>query len=51
MDVIFGLVNPSARLLHTIPNKENEVNFTKEQYPGVDLTANYSEKLNVGYRW
>ena len=33
-DVIFGKVNPSARLPVTIPNKDNEVEFTPEQYPG-----------------
>ncbi len=34
-DLLFGKVNPSARLPITLPNKENEVNFTEEQYPGV----------------
>lgn len=33
-DVLFGLVNPSARLTVTLPNKDNEMNFTPEQYPG-----------------
>ena len=34
-DVLFGNVNPSARLPVTIPNMDNEVNFTPEQYPGI----------------
>jgi len=50
-DVIFGNVNPSGRLPVTFPNKDNEVAFTPDQYPGVNGHANYSEKLNIGYRW
>lgn len=50
-DVLFGDVNPSGRLPITLPNFENEIGFTPEMYPGVNLTAVYSEKLLVGYRW
>jgi len=50
-DVLFGTVNPSGRLPVTFPNKDNEVGFTAEQYPGVNGHANYSEKLEIGYRW
>jgi beta-glucosidase len=50
-DVLFGNVNPSAKLPLTMPNKENEIEFSQEQYPGVNLTAVYSEKLLIGYRW
>lgn len=53
-DILFGLVNPSARLPVTIPNKDNEVGFTPEQYPGVGSPmpdAIYSEELLIGYRW
>jgi len=50
-DVIFGAVNPSGKLPVTFPNKDNEVGFTQQQYPGVNLHANYSEKLQIGYRW
>jgi len=50
-DVIFGVVNPSGRLPVTYPNKDNEIGFTTDQYPGVNNEANYSEKLNVGYKW
>ena len=35
----------------TMPNKENEVGFTEEQYPGVDMTVLYTEGLEVDYRW
>lgn len=52
-DVLFGVVNPSARLPVTMPNKDNEVAFTAEQYPGVGTPpeATYSEELLIGYRW
>jgi len=50
-DILFGKVNPSGRLPVTFPNKDNEIGFTQQQYPGVNLHANYSEKLEVGYRW
>lgn len=50
-----GDVNPSGRLPLTFPNKENEVGFTTEQWPGVrvktGLQSTYTEKLEVGYRW
>jgi len=50
-DILFGSSAPSGRLLLTIPNKENEINFTQSQYPGVNNEEEYSEKLEVGYRW
>jgi beta-glucosidase len=50
-DVLFGAVNPSGRLPVTFPNKDNEIGFTTSQYPGVNNEANYSERLNVGYKW
>merc|ERR1711953_740078 len=50
-DVLFGDVVPSAKLPLTLPNKENEMQLSKEQWPGVNLKATYSEKLLVGYRW
>lgn len=53
-DVLFGVVNPSARLPVTIPNKDNEVGFTPEQYPGTGAfmrEAAYTEELLIGYRW
>ncbi len=54
-DVLYGDINPSGRLALTFPNKENEVGFTKEQWPGVPvstgLESTYTEKLEIGYRW
>ena len=54
-DILWGDVNPSARLPVTIPTKENEVGLTKAQYPGVEtgdhLTSHYIERLEIGYRW
>jgi beta-glucosidase len=52
-DVLWGDVSPSARLPVTLPNRDNEVEFTEAQYPGVGdgPTATYSEGLLVGYRW
>ena len=54
--VLWGDVNPSARLPLTFPNIDNEIGFTQEQYPGVGpnathLTSTYSERLQIGYRW
>ncbi|HVU33819.1 MAG TPA: glycoside hydrolase family 3 C-terminal domain-containing protein [Opitutaceae bacterium] len=50
--LLFGDVDPSGRLPLTFPVRENEVPAnTRAQYPGVDGTATYSEKLLVGYRW
>ena len=51
VNVLFGDVNPSGRLPMTLPNIENEMQFTPSQYPGINKHSKYSEKLNVGYRW
>merc|ERR1739845_150506 len=50
-ELLFGESNPSGRLPITLPNIDNEIGFTPEQYPGVNQTAAYSERLEVGYRW
>ena len=50
-DILFGDVNPSAKLPVTMPNVENEMNFSDSQWPGVDLISTYSEDLLVGYRY
>jgi beta-glucosidase len=52
-DILFGKVNPSARLPITMPNKENEIEFTKSQYPGIGVPpkAHYTEELLIGYRF
>ncbi|CAO3580615.1 unnamed protein product [Absidia cylindrospora] len=46
-DVLFGDVNPSGRLPYTIA-KELEDYVTS---PSADLEIEYTEKLNIGYRW
>lgn len=54
-DLLYGDVNPSARLPVTMPMFENQIQMSVEQYPGIPrddgLQTNYSEGLNVGYRW
>jgi beta-glucosidase len=51
-DVLFGTVNPSARLPVTFPNDEGETWLLgPQQYPGVNLETVYSEQLLVGYKW
>ena len=50
-DVMFNKVNPTARLPMTIPNKDNEVAFSDEQYPGVNYVTNYTEAMYIDYRW
>ena len=51
-DVLFGLINPSGRLLYTLPHSENEQAMSTAQYPGSGQPpeALYSEQLAVGYR-
>eukprot|EP00992_Anisonema_acinus_P003657 TRINITY_DN1358_c0_g1_i1.p1 TRINITY_DN1358_c0_g1~~TRINITY_DN1358_c0_g1_i1.p1 ORF type:complete len:658 (-),score=111.17 TRINITY_DN1358_c0_g1_i1:45-2018(-) len=51
VDVLFGDGNHSGRLPLSFPNTNNDVGFTKQNWPGVNLHSIYSEKLNVGYRW
>lgn len=51
-DLLFGRANPSGKLPMTFPKAETEVPAnTPEQYPGVNGTVVYSERLEVGYRW
>jgi hypothetical protein len=51
-DVLWGDVNPSGRLPVTFPAREGDSPLqTPEQYPGVNGTVVYSERLNIGYRW
>ncbi len=51
-DLLFGNVNPSGKLPMTFPAAERDTAArTAQQYPGVNGTATYSERLQVGYRW
>ena len=50
--VLFGDVNPSAKLPVTIPASSNQVpTSTTAQFPGVSGHVSYSEQLLIGYRW
>jgi beta-glucosidase len=51
VDILFGDVNPGAKLPLTFPAKENEVGLSQKQWPGEQGSAVYSEGLEVGYRW
>ena len=43
-DVLYGKVNPSARLPITFPNKENETVFSPSQWPGLRYPAKPSAR-------
>jgi beta-glucosidase len=50
--ILFGDVNPSGKLPVTFPTSEKAIPVnTPIQYPGINLQTNYTEKLQVGYRW
>jgi hypothetical protein len=49
-DVLFGLVNPSARLTVTWPSSDRQSLPSITQWPGVNNVAQYSEQLLIGYR-
>ena len=46
-DILFGRVNPSGKLSETFPLKERDGLC----YPGDEVKCEYTEKLNVGYRY
>jgi beta-glucosidase len=56
-NVLFGAANPSGKLPLTFPNNMSDTWITSEQqYPGVMgpggfLEVNYTEGLEMGYRW
>jgi beta-glucosidase-like glycosyl hydrolase len=50
--LLFGDVNPSGKLPVTFPKSLTDVPAnTAAQWPGVNGTVQYSEGLDVGYRW
>jgi beta-glucosidase len=50
-DVLFGDVNPSGKLPVTIPVDDDQTpTSSPAQFPGIDLRADYSEGVFVGYR-
>jgi beta-glucosidase len=50
--LLFGDVNPSGKLPITFPTSLSQVPAgTAAQWPGTNGTVQYSEGLNVGYRW
>ncbi|MGH9469007.1 MAG: glycoside hydrolase family 3 C-terminal domain-containing protein [Terriglobia bacterium] len=50
--LLFGDVNPSGKLPLTFPRTNSEVpTNSPQQWPGVNRNSDYSEKLQVGYRW
>jgi beta-glucosidase len=50
--VVFGRVNPGGHLPVTFPTSLSQVPAsTPAQFPGVDGKVQYSEGLDVGYRW
>jgi beta-glucosidase len=50
--LLFGDVNPSGKLPMTFPTSVSAVPAsTTAQWPGVNGSVQYSEGLNVGYRW
>lgn len=50
--LLFGDVNPSGKLPVTFPRSLSDVPAsTAAQWPGTNGTVQYSEGMNVGYRW
>jgi beta-glucosidase len=50
--ILYGDVNPSGKLPLTFPDTAAEIpTSTTAQWPGVNGSSIYSEKLDVGYRW
>ncbi|MGH3407863.1 MAG: glycoside hydrolase family 3 C-terminal domain-containing protein, partial [Streptosporangiaceae bacterium] len=50
--VLFGLANPSGHLPVTFPASADQTPVsTPQQFPGVNGQVDYSEGIDVGYRW
>jgi beta-glucosidase len=51
-DLLFGTADPGGKLPETFPASLSQVPAsTPAQWPGVNGEVNYSEGLDVGYRW
>src|SRR5277367_5369770 len=51
-NVLFGTVDPSGHLTVTFPTSLSQVPAsTTAQWPGTNGTVQYSEGIDVGYRW
>jgi beta-glucosidase len=49
---VFGAVDPSGHLAETFPTSLSEVpTSSPSQFPGVNGQVDYSEGIDVGYRW
>ena len=50
--VLFGDIDPSGHLPETFPTSLSEIpTASRSRFPGVDGKVDYSEGLDVGYRW
>jgi beta-glucosidase len=50
--VLFGDIDPSGHVPETFPTSLSEIpTASRSQFPGVDGKVDYSEGLDVGYRW
>jgi beta-glucosidase len=49
-DILFGVVNPSARTSETVPRRLEDVPAFLS-FPGSDSAVRYDEGIFVGYRW
>jgi beta-glucosidase len=50
-DILWGDVNPSGRTPVTWPMADETPMGTPQQWPGVGGVCEYSERLEIGYRW
>ena len=51
VDILEGKVNPSGKLPETMPMTAFDQKMTVDQFPGINGTSQFSEKLEMGYRF